>query len=84
MDVGGSWKPKMEPKRAPYGRQDGFKIAQEPILKGFYVRRSREAIRRRGPHWATRVETPKLGPWEEGREEGKPSPHIVLSYNFNS
>ena len=79
MGEGGDWRPKMEPKRALDGRQDGLKIAQDPILRGFYVRRSRETIRRRGPHWAARNEEAKLGPWEEGREEGKPSPHTVLS-----
>ena len=72
----------MEPKTAPYGLQDGLKTDLETILRGSDVRTAKRTIRTLCPLRATRLETAKLGPWEEGREEGKPSPHIVQLYSL--
>ena len=45
FDVGARWRPKMEPKTAPYGPQDGIKIDLEEILRGFDVRTLNRTIR---------------------------------------
>ena len=82
LDVGGSWRPEMEPKTAPYGLQDGLKTDQATILRGFGVRTSKRTIGTLCPHGAATLGTGKLGPWEEGREEGKPSTHIVQVYSL--
>ena len=65
----------MDAKRAPYGPQDGLKTDLEAILRGFDVSRSQDTIKTVWPFRAGMVATPKLGPWEECREEGKPSLH---------
>ena len=70
----------MEPKTAPYGPQDGLKIDVEAILRGFDVRRYQGTIKTVWPIRASRVSCAKLGPWEEGREEGNP-PHTVHLYS---
>ena len=62
VHVGPSWRPKMEPKMAPYGLQDGLKTDPEAILRGFDVRTFSRTIKAVSPSGVGDLGPPPLGP----------------------
>ena len=62
---------------APSWPQERPGSGAKSIFKGLEVELLLETIRPPTQDRVTNLEAPKLGLWEEGREEGKPSPHKV-------
>ena len=68
---------KLDSKIAPSWPQERSGSEAKSNFEGLEVDLLFETLLSCGQDEVTRIETLKLGLWEEGREEGKPSPHTV-------
>ena len=68
---------KLGSKIAPSWPQERLESGAKSIFEGLEVERLFKTIRHPTQDWPGAIERPKLGLWEEGREEGKPSTHTV-------
>ena len=71
---------KLGSKIAPSWPQERLGSGAKSIFEGLEVELLFETLLSCGQDEVGRIETLKLGLWEEGREEGKPSPHTVRLY----
>ena len=68
---------KLGSKIAPSWLQERPGSGAKSIFRGLEVQRFLETISPPTQDLYTKIEALKLELWEEGREEGKPSPHTV-------
>ena len=73
----GWFEAKLGSKIAPSWPQERPGSGAKSIFEGLEVERLFKTIRHPTQDWPGAISRPKLGLWEEGREEGKPSTHTV-------
>ena len=72
----------MGSKIVPSWPQERPGSGAKAIFAGLEIEQCLKTIRPPTTDWARDLYPPKLGLWEEGREEGKPSTHIVVIVNY--
>ena len=79
-DLAACWRrfeAKLGSKIDPSWPQERLESGAKSIFEGLEVERLFKTIRHPTQDWPSAISRPKLGLWEEGREEGKPSTHTV-------